>query len=743
MVIRARTSSQAQLDAMLPLTESVWTEHTGIGPLDIQIKRSNLNAITALGIPHEVLIEDLQTHTNENWNQLVEIENRQRQSHNQRGTPIHDDNWFTNYKQLNEITDYINNIVALRPDMASTSIIGQSYEGRDMFAITISAPDTAQNPRADRPVVFIFSTVHAREWIAPMTTTYYASKFVEDYDTNPRIQSILNAARIVIVPIGNPDGYLYTWSDERYWRNTRRDNGDGTIGVNINRNWGYEWGNEGSSNQTWSTNYRGTKPFSEPETQTLRDLALSYGDQLVAHIDYHSYSQLLLYPTGYDSTVRTQEPDRSYFQAVCREMTNDIRSVHNEHYRPGQLISLYAAAGNSVDWFYGQLGIDSLTFELRTNNSFNPSTENILPNAQENYFAFQRFIERAVEPISFWFTPPEIIEADTNNSITIELHDGLAISQPTNATIMLRTNPLDDFQPITLTPHPENHGQYSTDLPPTSCQSTIEYYFQVTRNDNSIHTHPPLGPNAPFTIQPTRPVIWHADNFETDTGWVVGTSHDTATQGIWNRMNPEETNFLNAIIYQPEDDNTPSGTDCWVTDGYAGEDYNSNDVDGGYTTLTSPVFDVLSAGTEPTLSFWYWWADGDSTSELRLEISDGTDNTWYQAGLIPSVSRQWDYYTLRIEDILQPTSQMRFRFVAWDYGDNRTVEAAIDDLKIEFLGCPTSNQADLNNDGVLNHFDISIFLNAFASQNPIADFNSNGIIDFYDVSIFIIAFGQG
>ena len=220
MVIRVRTTSQAQLDAMLALTESVWTEHTGVGPLDIQIKRSSLDAITALGIPHDVLIEDLQAHTTAGWNQLVEIDRLEQSSRDpnqgQRGAGVHDDAWFANYKQLNDITAYINNIVALRPDLASTSVIGQSYEGRDMFAITISAPDAVENPLADRPVVFIFSTVHAREWIAPMTTVYFASKLVEAYDTDPRVQAILDSTRIVIAPMGNPDGYVFTWTDQRY-----------------------------------------------------------------------------------------------------------------------------------------------------------------------------------------------------------------------------------------------------------------------------------------------------------------------------------------------------------------------------------------------------------------------------------------------------------------------------------------------------------------------------------------------
>ena len=121
MVIRIRTNSQAQLDGLLSLTESVWSERTGIGQLEVQIKQSNLNAITKMGIPHDVLIADLQAHTDEQWSMLVAqeridiqrraLEAQQQQHNNQRGGPVtvHDESWFENYKQLADINDYFTN----------------------------------------------------------------------------------------------------------------------------------------------------------------------------------------------------------------------------------------------------------------------------------------------------------------------------------------------------------------------------------------------------------------------------------------------------------------------------------------------------------------------------------------------------------------------------------------------------------------------------------------------------------
>lgn len=745
MVISVRTTSQTQLDAMLALTESVWTENTGIGPLDIQIKRSSLNAITALGIPHDVLIEDLQAHTTAGWNRIVEIERQEQEAQvinqGQRGGGVHDDAWFANYKQLNDITAYINNIVAARPDMASPSFIGQSYEGRDMFAITISAPDSIENPLADRPAIFIFSTVHAREWIAPMTTAYFASKLIEDYDTDPRVHSILDSARIVIVPMGNPDGYQYTWTNERYWRKTRRDNGNGSFGVDINRNWGYEWGGQGASDNPGDNTYHGTAPFSEPETSNLRDTALGFGDQLIAHMEYHSYSQLVMHPWGY-SSIQLTEPDRTYFELLTNELANEIYSVHEQSYVPQQASDLYRHAGNSPDWFYGELGITSLLIELRPRNAdFDPHPSNILPCAQENYNAIKRYIERATEPLAIWHEPYESVLSGNDLELRANFLNNLGTLDPSSPTIFARVDPADTFTPYSMS-HDEE-SQYFFNTQSITCGEIYEYYLQASTLDGIEHTYPIQGASFPLRTVPIQLVTAQVEDFETDTGWIVGDESDTATSGIWTRVDPDEVVTQQNDIAQPESNHTPYGTLCWVTDGAAGADENDRDVDNGTTTLYSPLFSP-NGEADPIISFWYWFYRSDSNYDyLRLDISNDNGENWSTYNHYSNSGQQWKRVYVHIANLLEPTEHIKLRFVVFDNETDGVVEAAIDDLKIEFFGCPSTNPADLNNDGILNFFDISIFLNAFASQNPLADINEDGIIDFFDVSTFIIAFSDG
>src|SRR4029453_7368841 len=115
--------------------------------------------------------------------------------------------------------------------------------------------------------VMFIGTQHAREWISPMTVMYIADRLLAGYASDPNIKALLDNVEFVLVPVVNADGYVYTWSTDRYWRKNRRDNaGTEGDGGDTNRNWGYKWGLDiGSSADPCSEVYRGTAAFSEPE----------------------------------------------------------------------------------------------------------------------------------------------------------------------------------------------------------------------------------------------------------------------------------------------------------------------------------------------------------------------------------------------------------------------------------------------------------------------------------------------
>jgi hypothetical protein len=139
-----------------------------------------------------------------------------------------------------------------------------------------------------------------------------------NYGSDSRVTDLLNTVEVWIVPVGNPDGYQYTFTTERLWRKNLRDNnGDGQIavgdGVDINRNFPSHWGydNEGSSPSGSDDTYRGSAPGSEPETQAVMDFISNNDFKFI--LSYHTYSNLILYPWGWQ--VKTTSLDDPIFVA--------------------------------------------------------------------------------------------------------------------------------------------------------------------------------------------------------------------------------------------------------------------------------------------------------------------------------------------------------------------------------------------------------------------------------------------
>jgi hypothetical protein len=190
-----------------------------------------------------------------------------------------------------------------------------------------------------------------------------------NYGTDPRVTKLLDTTEIWIIPVVNPDGYEYSFTNERLWRKNLRDNdGDGQItlvdGVDINRNFDSKWGydNEGSS-PIWPTDdYRGTDPNSEPETRVLIDFIERKDFKFI--VSYHSYSNLILYPWGWQ--VKTPSLDDPIFVAQAGVDGNSAIFDHllDAEYNPGVGADLYITNGEFTDWAYTQHGIPSYTVEL-------------------------------------------------------------------------------------------------------------------------------------------------------------------------------------------------------------------------------------------------------------------------------------------------------------------------------------------------------------------------------------------
>lgn len=245
------------------------------------------------------------------------------------------------------------------PHLARVYNIGDSLEKRNIYALKIS--DNVSMDEEEAEVLFI-GCHHAREWISVEVPLLLGKYLVENYDSNTEIKDLVDRSQIWIVPLLNPDGLEYSIHFYRYWRKNRRDNGDGIYGVDLNRNYGYKWGvdNTGSSPNSYSDVYRGKSPFSEPETQAIRDLSMTRNFQ--ALISYHNYGQVILYPWGYTRLVSEKD---NLLSELAANMSNLIQYVNGNIYDFGQASSsLYLTNGDTTDWAFGAYNIPAYTIEL-------------------------------------------------------------------------------------------------------------------------------------------------------------------------------------------------------------------------------------------------------------------------------------------------------------------------------------------------------------------------------------------
>jgi Trypsin len=282
---------------------------------------------------------------------------------------------------------------------------------------------------------------------------------------------------------------------------------------------------------------------------------------------------------------------------------------------------------------------------------------------------------------------------------------------------------------------------------PTECPSNIEYFISFDLESGTTMTAPAAGASGAFSTLAADQVDFdNLYDFESSVGFSVGAPGDDATTGIWVRVNP------NGTAAQPEDDNSVNGTIAWVTgQGSVGGGLGDNDIDGGTTSLVSNQIDLT--GTESaTISYARWYSNNAGASPnadvFEVFVSDDDGQTYSLVETVgpagAGTSGGWIETGFNVSDFVELTSMIRVMFVASDLGDGSVVEASIDDVRIFGVSCGTDScPADVTGDGMLDFFDVSAFLNALGSMDPIADFTGDGQLDFFDVSAFLQAFGAG
>jgi murein tripeptide amidase MpaA len=379
-VWRITVRTPAELEQVQQLVRDVWMIRGSV--IDVCVSPDEQATLRKAGFTGEALIPD------------VGARIRQQKS----DFAPQDGSLFTRYLTLDEIYAAMRQFAEQNPRLVQMFEIGRSIENRPIYALRLTREPRRARVYRDRPQVVINAMQHAREWITPPVVLYFAYRLVAEYPTNTQARDALDRLEVYVVPVVNPDGYVFTHTTNRLWRKNRRYIGvvfnQAIYGVDLNRNWRYGWGGSGSSGQPWSDTYRGAAPFSEPETYGLSRWLLSL-PTLRAHVDVHSYSQLILWPWGNTTDLA---PFNAAFERVGLAMQQAIEGVHGQFYTAGPIAStLYTASGGMTDWVFGARGALSFTYELRDTGQFGflLPPDQILPNCEEVYPAFLELLRWA------------------------------------------------------------------------------------------------------------------------------------------------------------------------------------------------------------------------------------------------------------------------------------------------------------------------------------------------------------
>jgi len=339
---------------------------------DVIVSETAKNWLSANNIVFETLVDDLKQKIDQD-NAAMDLLRSQRDG----------EEWYTIYRTYDEVQDKLVEI-ASSSSIATLIDLGDSYENRAIKGLKFSTGGS------DKPAVFFNGCQHAREWITVMATTYFADQLAQEYVNNTFTQTLLDIVDVYIVPIVNPDGYVYTHTTDRYWRKNRQPNsGSSYVGTDLNRNWDADWnGGQSTSTSPSSDIYVGSSPFSATEANVVKNYMESISN-LRGHLDIHSYSALVLGPWGYSNSYT---PDHAEIVSLGNLMNDAITNTNNYPFTFGvgdANGAIYLASGTMPDWSYDELGALGYTYELRPNSSSGGGFElpegQILDACAENY----------------------------------------------------------------------------------------------------------------------------------------------------------------------------------------------------------------------------------------------------------------------------------------------------------------------------------------------------------------------
>jgi carboxypeptidase T len=642
--------------------------------VDVIAYDADLARLTAAGLDHEIAIRDLAAHYERELARSGAVTTMSLTP------PVGQGGMGGNYTlaQMEAILDSFAND---HPSLCTAKVsIGTSIQGRSIWMVKIS--DNAGSNEGE-PRAYFDAVHHAREPVSLSLTLAFMDWLLSNYGTDPVATYIVNERELFFVPCVNPDGYEYNRSTNPggggLWRKNRRLNANGTYGVDLNRNYSTGWSapNGGNSTTQSSDTYRGTAPFSEPETLAIENFMTGMGFALTCSA--HTYTDVLLYPWGWQSAAVSNAADYATLSAA---FTDDSGIPHGP-----VSTTLYIAAGGSVDHHHQVHGAISFTPELGRENEGSfwpaPATQVTIVNRHLTMYRDMALAAGSALSLGAITTAEDagsngdgVVGPGENGTVVVQLRNaGLTAIGNAQVTLQSLTAGVSVLAGSTSVASVARLGSAST------LASQLRFHVDPSFTGDSARLRvTAIGGGATVTSDldvPTRVRrVLVADDMEQDRGFTVAAG-GTATSGIWGRGTTQQTTS-GGVVYQPGTQHTPGGSFCQVTDGRAGTAVGTYDVDGGITDLLSPVMD-LSHVQSAELVVWNWYGETVGNDAFEIAVSSNGGSAWTTLFSTTQTTSAWTERVLTLPAPL--TSQMRFRFRAQDLNAS-IVEALIDDLSI-------------------------------------------------------------
>ena len=298
-----------------------------------------------------------------------------------------EDEGFLDYA---EMVAAIHEIEAAEPRTVELFSVGQSHEGRELWAAKVSDYVTRDE---NEPEVLFDAGMHGREHMSTEMAVALLRNLATGHGTTPRLTRLVNATEIYILFNLNPDGSEFDHASGAYqsWRKNRQPTpGVADVGTDINRNFAYQWGTSALNASPAVETYRGPSAWSTPEASAFRDFVESRevdGEQQIrVHVTLHQYGNVVLYPFGYTTTPMVD--DRLVSMAAEMARLSGYASAQSSTWAGVNV-------GNQMDWMYATYGVLTFTFEM--GDTFYMPDEVIASETARNMEAAYYAIDQAAQ----------------------------------------------------------------------------------------------------------------------------------------------------------------------------------------------------------------------------------------------------------------------------------------------------------------------------------------------------------